>query len=88
LTGEPDVVMIDGVHYSPTVESEPEGNPFTVSDRVEEFRNGTALSGFTANSKIASLLGDRQNILLAVGLLIAADYFALLSHVSALTSVC
>lgn len=70
-------------------------NPATDSEQskiasagVTAFQNGTAFSGYVANSRIASLLSDRQNILLAVGLLIAADYFALLSHVSALAPVC
>lgn len=87
MTGEPPVVKLDDVLYTPAAESESEGEPFG-SVGVTAFQNGTAFSGYVANSRIASLLSDRQNILLAVGLLIAADYFALLSHVSALAPVC
>lgn len=87
MTGEPKVV-VDDVPYSPATESEPEGGVPLGSAGVTMFQNGTAISGYVANSRIAALLSDRQNILLAVGLLIAADYFALLSHVSALAPVC
>ena len=91
MTGEPDKVIIDEVRYVPenleltTTDNE---QSTIASAGVTAFQNGTAFSGYVANSRIASLLSDRQNILLAVGLLIAADYFALLSHVSALAPVC
>jgi hypothetical protein len=91
LTTEPEVVMIDDVRYTPHEASllpPTENEAAQLHAGVTSFQNGTAFSGYVANSRIASLLSDRQNILLCVGLLIAADYFALLSHVSALTNVC
>lgn len=86
MTGEPQVAECP---YCVTPEPATDSEQSTIASAgVQMFQNGTAVSGYVANSRIAALLSDRQNILLAVGLLIAADYFALLSHVSALAPVC
>lgn len=50
-----------------------------------KFLNG--LGAVTATSRIANF-ARRENILIAIAAAIAMDYFAVLSHLSALGSVC
>ena len=54
MTGELKVV-VDDVPYSPATESEPEEHVPLGSVGVQMFQNGTAVSGYVANSRIAAL---------------------------------
>ena len=63
MTGEPQVVECPNCKplTSPATESDQEST-ILGSAGVQMFQNGTAVSGYVANSRIAALLGDRQNM--------------------------
>ena len=59
--------------------------PGVVESTTQLFQNG--FGALTATSRLASI-ARRENVLLAVAIAIAFDYFSVLSHAASLAPVC